>query len=113
LRERQRKSRLPPVRRNRSTARSRTSLPQVCTYFGQCVVPPHAEPSDIHGLATGGGQLRCNAPSFPLAGAFPLPTLIASINGPGVTQLDFAQRINTVAIVAAFIFVGAVLFGMF
>jgi hypothetical protein len=71
------------------------------------------ELSDIRGLAAAERTSRCVAQSFPLADTFSPPTVKDSFNGPGVTQLDFAQRINTLAILAAFVFVGAVLFGMF
>jgi hypothetical protein len=35
------------------------------------------------------------------------------LNDPGERPLDLAQRINVLAVLAAFVFVGAVLFGMF
>jgi hypothetical protein len=39
--------------------------------------------------------------------------LVPWLNDPGGRQLDLVQRINVLAICAAFVFVGAILFGMF
>ena len=41
------------------------------------------------------------------------PNLFSRLNDPGERDLDLAQRINVLAVLAAFVFVGAVLFGMF
>jgi hypothetical protein len=41
------------------------------------------------------------------------PTFHGWLNDPGERHLDLAQRINVLAVLAAFVFVGAVLFGMF
>jgi hypothetical protein len=46
--------------------------------------------------------------------ARPCPlTSLPRLNDPGARPLDLAQRINVLAICAAFVFVGAVLLGMF
>ena len=41
------------------------------------------------------------------------PNFVPRLNDPGERELDLAQRINVLAVLAAFVFVGAVLFGMF
>jgi hypothetical protein len=41
------------------------------------------------------------------------PNFHGWLNDPGERPLDLAQRINVLAVLAAFVFVGAVLFGMF
>ena len=41
------------------------------------------------------------------------PTFVDRLNDLGERHLDLAQRINVLAVLAAFVFVGAVLFGMF
>jgi hypothetical protein len=57
--------------------------------------------------------LRCNAQQLLLAPGSDAPTFHGWLNDPGERHLDLAQRINVLAVLAAFVFVGAVLFGMF
>jgi len=40
-------------------------------------------------------------------------TFAGRLNDLGERPLDLAQRINVLAVLAAFVFVGAILFGMF
>jgi hypothetical protein len=57
--------------------------------------------------------LRCDAQQLRLAPRDFAPNFHGWLNDPGERPLDLAQRINVLAVLAAFVFVGAVLFGMF
>jgi hypothetical protein len=57
--------------------------------------------------------LRCGAQQLLLAPGPDDRSFHCRLNDPGERHLDLAQRINVLAVLAAFVFVGAVLFGMF
>jgi hypothetical protein len=55
----------------------------------------------------------CDAQKLRLALRPLTPTFVLRLNDPGGRPLDLVQRINVLAICAAFVFVGAILLGMF
>jgi hypothetical protein len=57
--------------------------------------------------------LHRNAQQLPLAPGPHGRNFKCRLNDLGERHLDLAQRINVLAVLAAFVFVGAVLFGMF